>query len=68
MNIARNSKNEIRGVEMFEFEPGYWLIVLAVGVFFLTAVVILASSLMGEDDPAFASPLAGHPGKDSEAA
>ncbi|MCY0387999.1 hypothetical protein OVY01_12275 [Robbsia sp. Bb-Pol-6] len=43
---------------MFEFEPGYWLIVLAVGVFFLTAVVIVASSLMGEEEPSLVSPLA----------
>lgn len=53
---------------MFEFQPGYWLIVLAVGVFFLTAVVILASSLMGDEDPAFAPRLAGRVRKASEAA
>ncbi|MGI4857714.1 MAG: hypothetical protein ACRYHA_12535 [Janthinobacterium lividum] len=53
---------------MFEFEPGYWLIVLAVGVFFLTAVVILASSLMGDEDPAFTPQLAGRTRKESEAA
>jgi hypothetical protein len=35
---------------MFELEPQFWLILLAIGVFFLTVVVVLASSLMPEDD------------------
>ncbi|WP_347554091.1 hypothetical protein [Robbsia sp. KACC 23696] len=35
---------------MFDFEPGYWLIVLAVAICFLTAVVVLASSMILEED------------------
>jgi hypothetical protein len=44
---------------MFDFEPGYWLIVLAVAICFLTAVVVLASSMILEEDEAHP----GHPGR-----
>lgn len=35
---------------MFDVEPGYWLMVLAIAVCFLTGVVVLASSVIREDD------------------
>lgn len=35
---------------MFELEPGFWLIVLAIGLFFLTGIVVLLSSLISDDD------------------
>ena len=47
------------GCDMFDFEPGYWLIVLAVAICFLTAVVVLASSLILEEDENHP----GHPGR-----
>jgi hypothetical protein len=35
---------------MSELEPGFWLIVLAIGLFFLTGIIVLMSSLISDDD------------------
>jgi hypothetical protein len=40
---------------MLTFDPAFWLIVLAVAVFALTAVIVVASSLIAEDDAALAA-------------
>jgi len=59
------------GCYMFDFEPGYWLIVLAIAICFLTAVVVLASSMILEEDennPGHSGRIAASPRDDSGAA
>lgn len=40
---------------MLTFDPAFWLIVLAVAICALTAVIVVASSLIAEDDAALAA-------------
>lgn len=53
---------------MLTFDPAFWLIVLAVAVCALTAVIVVASSLIAEDDAALAAKWQVSPSDKSEIA